>query len=151
MDSDACSKYLKIFTNRNCENTVGGNATYAATVFLSKFQTSILTVDKLNHLDSADEFFDYIYHQRNNKSLGFLQNLSQSSLTAGNAKYKGEEVNVARLISLYNEFCDKVLHAKLKENSNHAIGYTSDAYNKFIKSADADIRLRVDEIAKQTI
>ena len=151
MDSDACSKYLKIFTNRNCENTVGGNATYAATVFLSKFQTSILTVDKLNHLDSADEFFDQIYHQRNNKSLGFLQNLSQSSLTAGNAKYKGEEVNVARLISLYNEFCEKVLKATLKENSNHAIGYTSDAYNKFIKSADADIRLRVDEIAKQTI
>ena len=150
-DETACSTYLRIFTEKNCESLVGGNATFAATVFLSKFKKAIDTVDRLNNLKTVEGFINYIYHERNDKTMGFLPNMTQSSLTSGNAKYKGEEVNVARLISLYNEYCEKVLKVKLNENNNHAIGYTSDSYMSFVKSADADIRLRVDEIARGKI
>ena len=126
-------------------------ATFAATVFLLKFKKPIEKVDELNTCDSFDLFMDYIYHNRSNVTSGFLPDMTQASLTEGNAKYKGEEVNVARLISLYNEFCEKVLKATLSENFNHAIGYSSDAYSKFVKSADSDIRLRIDEIARQPV
>ena len=146
-----CKKYLEVFTRRNCEHIIGGNATFAATIFLLKFQTAIETIDRLNTCDSFDQFMDYIYHTREEKSGSFLQNMTQAKLTEGNGKFKGPEVNVARLITLYNEFCEKVLKATLSENFNHAIGYSSDAYSKFVKSADSDIRLRVDEIARQTV
>ena len=126
-------------------------ATFAATIFLLQFKTSIDKVDELNSCDSFDLFMDYIYHNRSNVTSGFLPDMTQASLTEGNAKYKGEEVNVARLISLYNEFCQKVLKAKLNENFNHAIGYKSKAYLEFLDSSDADIRARVGEIARQTV
>ena len=150
-DSDICRKYLKVFTSRNCDNIITGMATFAATVFLLKFKKPIDKVDELNSCDSFDLFMDYIYHNRSNVTSGFLPDMTQASLTEGNAKYKGEEVNVARLISLYNEFCQKVLKAKLNENFNHAIGYKSKAYLEFLDSSDADIRTRVSEIAKQTV
>ena len=150
-DPDICRKYLKVFTSRNCDNTITGMATFAATVFLLKFKKAIDKVDELNSCDSFDLFMDYIYHNRSNVTSGFLPDMTQASLTEGNAKYKGEEVNVARLISLYNEFCKKVLKAKLSENFNHAIGYKSKAYLAFLDSSDADIRARVGEIAKQTV
>ncbi len=150
-DSDICRKYLKVFTSRNCDNIITGMATFAATVFLLKFKKPIDKVDELNSCDSFDLFMDYIYHNRSNVTSGFLPDMTQASLTEGNAKYKGEEVNVARLISLYNEFCQKVLKAKLNENFNHAIGYKSKAYLEFLDSSDADIRTRVSEIARQPV
>mgnify|MGYP001400623776 FL=1 len=150
-DDAACSKYLKIFTEKNCEKLVGGNAAFAATVFLSTFKTAIDTIDRLNACDSIDGFINYIYHDRNNFSNGFLPDMTQSKLTEGNSKFKGEEVNVARLISLYNEYCQIVLKAKLNENNNHAIGYSSDVYLNYMKSADADIRARFVQMSKDRV
>ena len=150
-DEDICKKYLKVFTEKNCDSVIGGNATFAATVFLLKFKKSIETIDKLNTCNSFDQFMDYIYHTRQEKSNDFLQNMTQAKLTEGSGKYKGEEPGVARLISLYNEFCCKILKAKLNDNSNNAIGYNSKAYNEFIRSSDPDIRGRVHDIAKSTI
>jgi len=150
-DDTACSKYLKIFTEKNCEKLVGGNAAFAATVFLSTFKTAIDTIDRLNACDSIDGFINYIYHDRNNFSNGFLPDMTQSKLTEGNSKFKGEEVNVARLISLYNEYCQIVLKAKLNENNNHAIGYSSDVYLNYMKSADADIRARFVQMSKDRV
>ena len=150
-DDAACSKYLEIFTEKNCEKLVGGNAAFAATVFLSTFKTAIDTIDKLNAYDSIDGFINYIYHDRNNFSNGFLPDMTQSKLTEGNSKFKGEEVNVARLISLYNEYCQIVLKAKLNENNNHAIGYSSDVYLNYMKSADADIRARFVQMSKDRV
>ena len=150
-DDTACSKYLKIFTEKNCEKLVGGNAAFAATVFFSTFKTAIDTIDRLNACDSLDGFINYIYHDRNNFSNGFLPDMTQSKLTEGNSKFKGEEVNVARLISLYNEYCEIVLKAKLNENNNHAIGYSSDVYLNYMKSADADIRARFVQISKDRV
>ena len=77
--------------------------------------------------------------------------MTQSKLTEGNSKFKGEEVNVARLISLYNEYCQIVLKAKLNENNNHAIGYSSDVYLNYMKSADADIRARFVQMSKDRV
>tara|TARA_R100000231_G_scaffold31026_1_gene27310 strand:+ start:127 stop:1278 length:1152 start_codon:yes stop_codon:yes gene_type:complete len=147
----SCSKYLKIFTEKNCENLVGGNATFAATVFLSTFKKAIDTVDTLNSCNSFEGFIQYIYHDRNNYTNGFLPDMTQSKLTEGNAKYKGCEVNVARLISLYNEYCEKVLKATLNGNNDNAIGYSSDAFINYMKSADPDIRARFVQVSKDRV
>jgi len=147
----ACSKYLKVFTEQNCEELVGGTATFAATVFLSTFKKAIKSVDELNSVDSIKGFIKYIYNDRNNFSNAYLPDMTQSKLTEGNGKYKGEEVNVARLISLYNEYCEKVLKATLNGNNSHAIGHSSDTYLKYMKSADADIRARFVQMSKDKV
>lgn len=146
-----CSRYLKAFTETVCEDEVGGIATFAGTSFLTYFKDSIKYIDDNNNVDSITGFLDYIYNKRNDFSHDFLENVNQAKLTEGNGKFKGEEVNVARLISLYNEYCLKVIRAKIPTNNNHAIGYSSNEYLDFIKSADETVRSRVDEIARQTI
>lgn len=151
LNEQACSKYLKSFTGVVDEDEVGGIATYAATSFLDSFKNSIKYIDDNNNVDSITGFLNYIYNKRNDFSHGFLEDVDQAKLTEGNGKFKGEEVNVARLISLYNEYCLKVLRAKIPTNNNHAIGYSSNEYLDFIKKADETVRSRVDEIARQTI
>lgn len=146
-----CEVYLKAFTNNNCEDCVGGNATYAGTSFLNLFKNAIQYVDINNDVDSFDLMMKYIYHDREDLSQSFLSNVSQATLTAGNGKFKGEEINVARLISLYNEFCLKVLRAKIPTNNKTAIGYSSNEYFEFMKLADESVRSRVDEISNQTL
>ena len=150
-DDTACTKYLTSFTQNNCENVVGGNAAFAGTVFLKTFKPAIDKIDELNSCDSFDGMMKYAFKERADLSMGFLSNITQTSLTAGNGKFKGEEVHVSRYISLYNEHCEKVLKAKLPETHNHAIGYSSDAYISYMKSADTDIRMRADEVAKTTV
>jgi len=150
-DDTACTKYLKTFTENNCEDVVGGNATFAGTVFLKTFKSAIDKIDELNNCDSFDGMMKYVFHERSNLSMGFLEDITQASITSGNGKFKGEEVNVSRFISLYNEYCVKVLRAKLPETHKHAIGYSSDAYVSYMKSADTDIRMRADEVAKTTV
>lgn len=150
-DDTACTKYLETFTKNNCEDVVGGNATFAGTVFLSTFKSAIDKIDELNNCNSFDSMMNYAFHDRSNLSMGFLDDITQASITQGNGKFKGEEVNVSRFISLYNEYCVKVLRAKLPETHKHAIGYSSDAYLSYMKSADTDIRMRADEVAKTTV
>mgnify|MGYP001485139097 CR=1 FL=1 len=150
-DDTACTKYLTSFTQNNCENVVGGNAVYAGTVFLKTFKPAIDKIDELNNCDSFDGMMKYVFKDRNDKSMGFLNDITQASITAGNGKFKGAEVHVSRFISLYNEYCEKVLKATLPETNNHAIGYSSDAYLSYIKSADTDIRMRADEVARTTV
>jgi len=151
LNEEACSRYLKAFTEVVSDKEVGGIATYAATSFLNSFKNSIKYIDDNNNVDSVTGFLNYIYNERNNYSHGFLEDVNQSKLTEGNGKFKGEEVNVARLISLYNEYCLKVLRAKIPTNNNTAIGYSSNEYLDFIKNADEAVRSRVDEISRQTI
>jgi hypothetical protein len=151
LNLEACSRYLRSFANVVCDDEVGGIATYAATSFLDYFKNSVKYIDENNNVDSLTNFLDYIYNKRNDFSHGFLEDVNQAKLTEGNGKFKGEEVNVARLISLYNEYCLKVLRAKIPTNNNHAIGYSSNEYLDFIKKADETVRSRVDEIARQTI
>ena len=150
-DDTACTKYLTSFTQNNCEAVVGGNATFAGTVFLKTFKTAIDKIDQLNNCDSFNGMMNYVFKDRSNKSMGFLDDITQASITAGNGKFKGEEVNVSRFISLYNEYCEKVMKAILPETHNHAIGYSSDAYLSYMKSADTDIRMRADEVAQTTV
>lgn len=151
LNTNLCEEYLAAFTGNKCESCIGGNATYAGTSFLTSFRNSIQYIDINNDVKSFNDFMKYIYHDREDLSHGFLSNVSQAKLTEGNGKFKGEEINVARLISLYNEFCDKVLRAKIPTNNKTAIGYSSNEYLDFIKSADESVRSRVDEIARQTI
>ena len=150
-DDTACTKYLTSFTKNNCEDVVGGNAAYAGTVFLKTFKPAIDKIDELNNCDSFDGMMEYVFKDRSDKSMGFLNDVTQASITAGNGKFKGEEIHVSRFISLYNEYYGKVMKAKLPETHNHAIGYSSDAYLSYIKGADTDIRMRADEVARTTV
>jgi len=150
-DDTACTKYLKTFTENNCEDVVGGNSTFAGTVLLKTFKSAIDKIDELNKCDSFSGMMKYAFHDRNTLSMGFLNDITQGSITAGNGKFKGEEVNVSRFISLYNEYCEKVLKAILPETHNHAIGYSSDSYISYMKNADTDIRMRADEVAHKTV
>lgn len=151
LNEESCSRYLKSFTKVVGDDEVGGIATFAGTCFLNYFKNSIKYIDENNNTDSFVGFLDYIYNQREDFSHGFLDLVTQAKLTEGNGKFKGEEVNVARLISLYNEYCLKVLRAKIPTNNKDAIGYSSNEYLDFIKKADETVRSRVDEIARQTI
>jgi hypothetical protein len=151
LNEEACSRYLRSFTTVVNVDELGGNATFAATSFLDDFHNSVKYIDENNNVDSIEGFLDYIYNERSNFSHGFLDEVTQVKLTEGNGKFKGEEVNVARLISLYNEYCLKVLRAKIPTNNKDAIGYSSNEYLEFIKKADETVRSRVDEIARSTI
>ena len=150
-DDTACTKYLTSFTQNNCESVVGGNAAYAGTVFLKTFKLAIDKIDELNRCNSFDGMMKYAFKKRSNMSMGFLNDVTQASITAGNGKFKGEEVHVSRFISIYNEYCEKVMKAILPETHNHAIGYSSDAYLSYMKNADTDIRMRADEVAKTSV
>lgn len=150
-DDTACTKYLKSFTQNNCEDIVGGNAVYAGTVFLKTFKSAIDKIDELNNCDSFDGMMKYAFKERSDMSMDFLSDISQAILTAGNGKFKGAEVHVSRFISLYNEYCGKVMKATLPETHNHAIGYSSNEYLSYMKSADTDIRMRADEVARTTV
>jgi len=147
----ACTRYLTSFTKNNCEDVVGGNAAYAGTVFLKTFKPDIDKIDQLNNCDSFDGMMNYAFKNRSDLSMDFLNNVTQASITFGNGSFKGEEVHVSRFISLYNEYCGKVMKATLPETHNHAIGYSSDAYLSYMKSADTDIRMRADEVARTTV
>jgi len=151
LNEEACSRYLSSFTSVVSVDELGGVATFAATSFLDYFKSSVKYIDENNNVDSIEGFLDYIYNKRSDFSHGFLDDVTQAKLTEGNGKFKGEEVNVARLVSLYNEYCLKVLRAKIPTNNNHAIGYSSNEYLDFMKKADETVRSRVDEIARQTI
>ena len=142
---------MSTFVRNNCEEVVGGNATFAGTVFLKTFKSAIDKIDELNNCDSFDGMMKYTYKKRSDMSMGFLNEITQASITAGNGKFKGEEIHVSRFISLYNEYYGKVMKAKLPETHNHAIGYSSDAYLSYIKGADTDIRMRADEVARTTV
>jgi hypothetical protein len=151
LNEEVCSRYLGSFTSVVSVDELGGIATFAATSFLDYFKNSVKYIDENNNVDSIEGFLDYIYNKRSDFSHGFLDDVNQAKLTEGNGKFKGEEVNVARLISLYNEYCLKVLRAKIPTSNKDAIGYSSNEYLEFIKKADETVRSRVDEIARQTI
>jgi hypothetical protein len=151
LSANLCEVYLKAFTKNNCEKEVGGNATYAGVFFLNAFSNSIEYIDINNDINSFDLFMKYIYHDRENLSHGFLSNVTQTKLTEGNGSVKDPEVNVSRLISLYNEFCEKVVRAKIPTNNKHAIGYSSNEYLTFIKNSPVIIRTRVDEVSTQRV
>jgi hypothetical protein len=148
LDEYSCSRYLKAFTQVVNEKEVMGFATFSATHFLNGFRESIKYVDDNNNVDSVTGFLDYIYNHRHNRSHGYLNNVTQQKLSEGSNKIKGHEIGVARLITLYNEYCEKVISARIPKSNKHAIGYSSNEYKKFVDSTNADLRLRVGEIAQ---
>lgn len=148
LDESSCSRYLKAFTDVvTTEKEVMGFATFSATSFLYNFRESIKYVDDANNMDSITGFFDYIYNKRYELSGKFGKNVTQQKLSEGSNKIKGHEIGVARLVSLYNEYCEKILEAKIPVSNKNAIGYSSKEYQRFLEKTNVDLRLRVDEIS----
>lgn len=148
-DESSCTRYLKAFTTvvKN-EKEVMGYATFSATVFLHSFRESIKYVDEVNGIDSITGFIDYIYNKRYDLTFKFAKNVTQQKLSEGSTKIKSHEVGVARLISLYNEYCEKIIDAKIPAANNHAIGYSSNEYKVFLDKTNSDLQYRVGEIAQ---
>lgn len=150
VDDYACRKYMKAFTGLNISKEISGFTLFGGVNFLKSFKESIDWIDKANNTDSFWLFMEYVYQKRNNHFLGFLSNITQSNISKGSGKYKGPEVMVARMVSLYNEFCSKVANYKIPTNNNDAIGYSSVEYLEFIKNTSDNVRVSVDDIAKST-
>lgn len=148
-DESSCTRYLKAFTTVvDTEKDIMGYATFSATVFLRSFRESINYVDEANDIDSVTGFIDYIYNNRYNLTRKFGKNVTQQKLSEGSTRIKSPEIGVARLISLYNEYCENILEAKIPTANKHAIGYSSSEYKTFLDKTNSDLRIRVDEIAK---
>lgn len=148
-DESSCSRYLKAFSDVvTTEKEVMGFATFSATSFLNNFRESIKYVDDTNNVDSVTGFVDYIYNKRAELFRGILKNVTQQKLSAGSNKIKGHEIGVARLVSLYNEYCDKIINAKIPAANSNAIGYSSKEYKQFLDNTNVDLRHRVGEISK---
>lgn len=149
LDEHSCTRYLKAFTDVVSEKEVMGNATLAASWFLYHFREPIKYIDENNNIDSVTEFVNYIYNDRHNKSHGYLNTVDQYKMS--DPKIKTYEIGVARLISLYNEFCNKSIQAIIPKSNKHAIGYSSKEYQSFIQTANPNLRLRAEEVAQSTV
>ena len=141
---------MKVFTKLNISEEIYGFALHAGVYFLKSFRNPIHSIDTSNNTDSFELFMKYMYQERSDKTLGFLSNVTQSDLTKGSGSYKGSEITVGRMISVYNEFCEKVGKYNIPTNNKTAIGYSSKEYLKFIKDSDETVRLTVDDVSKQT-
>ena len=145
-----CRRYMKVFTKLNISEEIYGFALHAGVYFLKRFRESIHSIDTSNNTDSFELFMKYMYQERSDKTLGFLSNVTQSDLTKGSGSYKGSEITVGRMISVYNEFCEKVGKYNIPTNNKTAIGYSSKEYLEFIKNTDETVRLTVDDVSKAT-
>lgn len=150
LDENSCKKYMEVFTKLNISEEIYGFALYAGVYFLRAFYESIKWIDRENNVNSFELFMKYMYQERSDKTLGFLSNVNQSDLTKGSGNYKGPEITVGRMISVYNEFCAKVGKYNIPTNNKTAIGYSSNEYLDFIKNTDETVRLTVDDVSKQT-
>lgn len=145
LDENCCRRMLKSLTRVIPETTIMGNPVYAGTCFLKFFQESIKYIDDNNNVDSFTGFLDYIYNKRN--EINNMRNMTQSALSTGSAKIKGPDIGIAKLISLYNEYCACALKPKMPPKNHHAIGYKSKEFTDYIYSVNVDLRERAREIS----
>ena len=126
-------RYINAFTLMNCEDELGGIAVYAGTCFLVNFAESIEYVDTNNNVDSFTGLMDYIYNNRNQVSMGFLENATQAELTR-NGKFKGGEDET------WHDWFLSTWHERRKSQSKiptvfNAIDYSNE-YLGFVKIND---------------
>lgn len=145
LDEKSCRRMLKSLTRVIPETTIMGNPVYAGTCFLKFFHESIKWIDDKNNVDSFTGFLDYIYNKR--YEISNMRNITQSDLSSGSAKIKGPDVGIAKLVSLYNEYCACALKAKMPTKNNHAIGYNSKGFEEYMDTVSVDLKDRVRHIS----
>ena len=134
------TRYLKTFTQNNCEKELLGNAIVAACLFLQGFSEYISKIDKDNNIDSFDlmmKFYFTEYGSLMSMVDPDARDLTQTDLVKGNSLYKGNEPAVARFVFCYNDFV-RVKRYKISGRQKTAIpfdGSEDKGWNTFISNA----------------
>ena len=134
------TRYLKTFTQNNCEKELLGNAIVAGCLFLQGFSEYISKIDKDNNIDSFDlmmKFYFTEYGSLMSMVDPDARDLTQTDLVKGNSLYKGNEPAVARFVFCYNDFI-RVKRYKISGRQKTAIpfeGSEDKGWNTFISNA----------------
>lgn len=139
---ESARKYLKAFTENNCETEIAGTATLAGTMFCNFFRSYIEDVDKKNNVDSFSKMMNFWFNQYGEASYSMAnpdaRNLTQSDITKGTGDNKCKELYVARFVYMYNTFC-KVQRYNISRSQKTAIpfeGSKDSSWLKFLNSAN---------------
>lgn len=134
------TRYLKTFTQNNCEKELLGNAIVAGCLFLQAFSEYISKIDKDNNIDSFDlmmKFYFTEYGSLMSMVDPDARDLTQTDLVKGNSLYKGNEPAIARFVFCYNDFV-RVKRFKISGRQKTAIpfdGSEDKGWNTFISNA----------------
>jgi len=142
VDLESAKKYLKAFTENNCETEIAGTPTLAGTMFCNYFKDYIADVDKRNGVDSFSKMMDFWFNQYGDASRSIAnpdsRNLTQSDITKGTGDNKCKELYVARFVFMYNTFC-QVRRYNIEGSQKTAIpfnGSKTTAWLQFLETAN---------------
>jgi len=145
-------KYLKAFTEHDCDDEISGNCVIAGSFFLKYFESYIQDVDKRNNCDSFSDCMKYFFTEYGDQAQLIDpdgKNLTQADITAGNGEHKGHHPAIARFVCLYNYYC-RVKKLLIKKNQNTAIpfdGAHSTAWNQFLSMSTPLIKPLLGQLA----
>lgn len=134
------TRYLKTFTQNNCEKELLGNAIVAGCLFLQAFSEYISKIDKDNNIDSFDLMMKFYFTEYGSLMSAVdpdARDLTQTDLVKGNSLYKGNEPAIARFVFIYNDFV-RVKRFKISGRQKTAIpfdGSEDKGWNTFISNA----------------
>ena len=150
-------KYLKAFTENNCEKELMGTPTLAGVMFCKHFKSYIEDVDRQNGGDSFSEMMNWWFNKYGEASAlvkgPSARNLTQSDITRGTGDNKCKELFVARFVYMYNQYCI-VSGKKINGNQKTAIpfdGSKTTAWLKFLESANGWMKGSLITIAQTAI
>lgn len=154
---ESTRKYLKAFTENNCEKELMGTPTLAGVMFCNHFKDYIEDIDKRNGGDSFSEMMNWWFNNYEKASAltkgPSARNLTQSDITRGSGDNKCKELYVARFVYMYNQYCI-VSGKKMNGNQKTAIpfdGSKTTAWLKFLESANGWMKGSLVTIAQQAI
>lgn len=142
VDFESAKKYLRAFTENNCEAEIAGTPTLAGTMFCKYFKDYIADVDNKNDVDSFSKMMNFWFNEYGDASRSIAnpdaRNLEQSDITKGTGDNKCKELYVARFVFMYNTFC-KVQRYKIDGSQKTAIpfnGSKTTAWLQFLETAN---------------
>ena len=136
-------RYLKAFTDNNCEEQLMGSASLAGALFIKYFTKYISDVDRRNGIDSFSDMMNWWFNEYGEESRSIAnpdtRNLTQSDITKGAGDNKCKEFFVAKFVYLYNTFC-RAKRLEISGSQKTAIpfdGSKNSGWMQFVDSANA--------------
>ena len=130
------TRYLKSFTDHECETLIQASCVLAGALFLKQFSPQIARIDELNGVDSFDLMIKWWFKDYGKMARMFdrrKRNCTQLDLIEGGGLYKGSEPTISRFVFLYNDFI-----SMKKENDGWKINGNSKTAIPFQGSEDED-------------